>query len=146
MVENYSQSAGSHLLLYDGVCGLCNRLNAFVLKRDRKAQFRFASLQSDTGQKLLRRYDRNPQDLDTFYVVADYGSKSPILMERASAGLFVLKTLGGPWRWAGILGVLPDSILNFGYDCLARSRYRIFGKYDQCKLPSAEHRERFIDV
>jgi len=146
MVETQPQSPGSHLLLYDGVCGLCNRLNAFVLKRDRKAQFRFASLQSHTGQQLLRQYGRNPHDLDTFYVIANYGSASPLLMERAGAGLFVLKTIGGPWRWTAVFGVLPDSLLNFGYDCLARSRYRLFGKYDQCMMPSAEHRERFIDV
>jgi len=60
--------------------------------------------------------------------------------------LFVLKTLGIPWSWAGIIGVLPDSLLNFGYDSLAHNRYRIFGKYDQCKLPSAEDRKRFIDL
>ena len=134
------------LLLYDGICGLCNRLNAFVLKRDRKAQFRFASLQSQTGQQLLRQYGRDPRDLDTFYVIANHDSGSPLLMERAGAGLFVLKTLGGPWRWTGVFGVLPDSLLNFAYDCLARRRYRLFGKYDQCMMPTAEHRERFIDV
>jgi len=146
MVQTRPQSPGSHLLLYDGVCGLCNRLVAFVLKRDRKAQFRFASLQSNTGQRLLREFGRNPHDLDTFYAVADYGSETPLLLDRARAGLFVLKTLGGAWRGAGIFGVLPDSMLNFAYDCVARSRYRIFGKYDQCKLPSAAHRERFIDI
>jgi len=146
MTKAHLQSAGSHLILYDGVCGLCNRLNAFVLKHDRKAHFRFASLQSAKVQSLLRQYCRNPDDLDTFYVIANYDSGSSLLFERARAGLFVLKTLGGPWRWAGILGVLPDSLLNLGYDCLARSRYRIFGKYEQCMLPSAADRERFIDV
>jgi predicted DCC family thiol-disulfide oxidoreductase YuxK len=146
MINAYLQFAGSHLILYDGVCGLCNRLNAFVLKHDRKAHFRFASLQSALGQSLLRRYGLNPVDLDTFYVITNYDSGSALLFERARAGLFVLKTLGSPWRWAAILGILPDSLLNFGYDCLARNRYRIFGKYEQCMVPSAADRERFIDV
>ena len=146
MDKAFVPSAGSHLILYDGVCGLCNRLNAFVLKHDQKAQFKFASLQSASGQALLRRYGRNPDDLDTFYVIANYGSDSALLYQRARAGLFVLKTRGVPWSWAGVLGILPDSLLNFGYDRLARNRYRIFGKYEQCMLPSAAHRERFIDV
>jgi predicted DCC family thiol-disulfide oxidoreductase YuxK len=146
MVKTQPQAPGSHLLLYDGVCGLCNRGVAFVLKRDGKAQFRFASLQSNTGQQLLRKYGRDAHDLDTFYVIANQDSGTPLLMDRARAGLFVLKTLGGAWRCAGILGVLPDSMLNFAYDCIARRRYRIFGKYDRCVLPRAEHRERFIDI
>lgn len=146
MATQKQQSAVSHLILYDGVCGLCNRLNAFVLKHDKTGQFRFASLQSATGQSLLRQFNRNPDNLDTFYVVANYGSGSGIPIERARAGLFVLKTLGSPWRWAGVFGILPDSLLNFAYDTVARKRYRLFGKSEQCMMPSAEHRERFIDV
>jgi predicted DCC family thiol-disulfide oxidoreductase YuxK len=140
------QPVGSHLILYDGVCGLCNRFVSFVLKHDTKAQFRFASLQSARGQSLVWRYKRSTQDLDTVYVVTNYDAGPTEMLERARAGLFVLKALGGPWRWAGILGFLPNALLDFGYDCIARYRYRIFGKYDRCMLPSAEHRERFIDV
>ena len=146
MVQTHPQSPVSHLLLYDGVCGLCNGLVAFVLKRDMKARFRFASLQSATAQSLLREFGRNSQDLDTVFVIANYGSGSPLLLERARAGLFVLKTLGAPWRWLDVFEFLPDSILNSGYNFIARRRYRIFGKYDQCLLPNAEQRERFIDV
>jgi predicted DCC family thiol-disulfide oxidoreductase YuxK len=146
MAEGSPQAAKSHLILYDGVCGLCNRLNAFVLKHDTKAHFRFASLQSVGGRALLRQWGRNPDDLDTFYVLANFSSESARLFERAQAGLFVLKTLGRPWSWAGVLGVLPRSLLDYGYDAIAHNRYRIFGKYDRCMLPSAEHRGRFIDV
>jgi len=146
MATQMLQSSGSHLILYDGVCGLCNRFNAFVLKHDRKRNFRFASLQSATGQSFLRRFHRNPGKLDTVYVVPNYESGSGLSLERARAALFVLKMLGSPWSWVGIFGILPDSLLNFGYDCLARNRYRIFGRYDQCMIPSVEDRERFIDV
>ena len=146
MLRENLQSAGPHLILYDGVCGLCNRFVSFVLKHDTKAQFRFASLQSALGQSLLRRYERNTHDLDTVYVVTNYDADPTEMLERARAGLFVLKTLGGLWQWAGILGLFPNSLLDFGYDCIARYRYRIFGKYDRGLLPSGEHRERFIDV
>src|SRR5882672_6062072 len=123
MATQKLQSAGSHLILYDGVCGLCNRLNAFVLKHDRTGQFKFASLQSATGRTLLRQFNRNPNILDTFYVVTNYNTGSGTPIERARAGLFVLKTLGSPWSWAGIFGILPDSLLNFAYDFIARRRY-----------------------
>ena len=146
MPRNKLQSAGPHLILYDGVCGLCNRLNAFVLTHDKNTYFRFASLQSATGQACLRQFRKTPDTLDTFYVVTNYESESGTSLERAAAALFVLKTLGSPWNWAGIIGILPDSLLNFAYDCIARHRYRIFGKYEQCVMPSAEERERFIDL
>src|SRR4029079_2863345 len=88
------QSAGPHLILYDGVCGLCNRLNAFVLKHDKNARFRFASLQSARGQSYLRQFNRNPDDLDTFYVIANYESKAAVPIERAAAGLVVFTLTG----------------------------------------------------
>jgi len=140
------QSPGSHVILYDGVCGLCNRLNLFVLKHDKQAHFRFASLQSATGQALLRKYGRHPEALDTFYVIADFGSGAGSLAERARAALFVMKVLGSPWSWAGVFRVLPDRLLDSGYDFVARHRYRIFGKTDRCMLPSIENQDRFIDV
>lgn len=138
------QSAGPHLILYDGVCGLCNRFVSFVLAHDKNAHFRFASLQSATGQARLRQIGKNPDSLDTLYVLPNYESGSAF--ERARAGLFVLKTLGMPWSLAEIFGILPDSLLNFAYDCLAHYRYRIFGRYEQCRLPAAEDRKRFIDI
>jgi len=146
MLQRDRQQAGSHLILYDGVCGLCNRLNAFVLKHDKRAVFHFASIQSPKGRSILNQHGRNPDDLDTFYLIADYKSAAPQVMERAQAGLFVLKVIGAPWSLAGLVGFLPSRLLNFGYDCIATNRYRIFGKYDQCVLPAVEHQERFIDL
>jgi predicted DCC family thiol-disulfide oxidoreductase YuxK len=140
------QLAGPHLILYDGVCGLCNRFTTFVLTHDKKARFRFASLQSATGQTWLRRLSKNPDILDTLYVVPNYESQSGTSLERARGLLFVLETLGSPWRWAGIFGILPDPLLNFAYDSIARNRYRIFGRYEQCMVPNGESRERFIDI
>lgn len=137
---------GDHLLLYDGVCGLCNRLNQFVLPRDTAGVFAFASLQSGAGRSALARFGKNSDDLNTFYVVTNYRSDAPGLLSKAAAGLFVMKVLGAPWRWLGVFGVLPQSLLNVGYDLIARNRYRLFGRFDTCLLPTAEYRQRFLDV
>jgi predicted DCC family thiol-disulfide oxidoreductase YuxK len=138
--------AAEHLLLYDGVCGLCNRLNQFVLPRDRAGVFAFASLQSGLGRSTLARFGQRAEDLTTFYVVKNYRADSPALLSRSAAGLFVMKQLGEPWRWLSLFGVLPSGLLNLGYDLIARNRYRLFGRSDVCLLPSAEYRQRFLDV
>jgi predicted DCC family thiol-disulfide oxidoreductase YuxK len=140
------QARGEHLILYDGVCGLCNRLTQFVLRRDARAVFDFASLQSPTARSVLQQLGGNAESLDTVYVVVNYRSESPALLSKAGAASFVLKTLGirGPLAWA--LRVLPDGLLNLGYDLIARNRYRVFGKFETCILPSAEFKKRFIDI
>jgi predicted DCC family thiol-disulfide oxidoreductase YuxK len=134
-----------HLILYDGVCGLCNKWVGQILPRDPKGLFRFAALQSETGQSLLRRYGKNPEVLDTIYVVVDYKSNAPQLLDRARAALFVIGNLESPWRLLRHFGILPKFLLDAGYSLVARSRYRLFGRYDQCALPPAEHRQRFIE-
>lgn len=137
---------GEHLILYDGVCGLCNRLNQFVLRRDARAAFDFASLQSPTARSVLPRLGGHAESLDTVYVVVNYRSEAPALLSKAVAASFVLRTLGirGPLSWA--FRVLPDGLLNLGYDLVARNRYRVFGKSETCITPSAEFRQRFIDL
>jgi predicted DCC family thiol-disulfide oxidoreductase YuxK len=141
-----ASTAGQHLILYDGVCGLCNRLNQFVLPRDPGGLFDFASLQSETGRSIVKRFGRNPDDLDTFYVVTNYRTGSPALLAKAYAGLFVMKMIGPPWSWLGVLRLLPRALLDWGYDLTARYRYRLFGRFDSCLLPRPEHRNRFIDI
>jgi predicted DCC family thiol-disulfide oxidoreductase YuxK len=137
---------GEHLILYDGVCGLCNRLNQFVLLRDTRAVFDFASLQSNTGRSVLQRYGRNPEALTTFYVVENYRSESPALLSKGSAVSFVMRTLEGDRWWLPAFRIVPNALLNLGYGLIARNRYRVFGRYESCPAPSAEFRERFIDV
>jgi len=137
---------GSHLILYDGVCGLCNRLNRFVLKRDPAAVFQFASLQSRLGQSLLKADGLDADNLETLYVVANYGSESPVLLSKSQAAFFILKTLGGPWRVVTILGILPWRLLDWVYDLIARNRYTVFGRYQTCPIPSPEYKSRFVDI
>jgi predicted DCC family thiol-disulfide oxidoreductase YuxK len=137
---------GEHLVLYDGVCGLCNLLNHFVLARDTRAVFDFAALQGAVGRSVLAGFGRNPEDLNTFYLVTNYRSESPALLSKASAALFVMKKLGAPWRWLGFFGVFPNALLDRAYDLIARYRYRLFGRYESCLVPIAEYRKRFIDL
>ncbi len=133
-----------HLLLYDGVCGLCDRLVQFVLRHDRADRFRFAALQSPLAGNLLRGYGRDAADLDTVYVIARHGEPTAKLLSKGRAVLFVLAELGGIWRLASVLRVLPRPLLDFGYDQIARRRYRWFGRYDACPLPTPATRAKFL--
>jgi predicted DCC family thiol-disulfide oxidoreductase YuxK len=135
-----------HLLLYDGVCGLCDRLVQAVLARDRGAVFQFASLQSPAAKAVLGQFGQNPDELNTLYVIVNYQSAAPKLVSKGNAALFVSETLGWPWRAARVLGVLPHGLLDWGYDLIARHRYRMFGRYDQCVIPQPEHRGRFVET
>jgi predicted DCC family thiol-disulfide oxidoreductase YuxK len=137
---------GQHLVLYDGVCGLCNGVNRFILARDLGQRFHFASLQSAAAAVTLAPFGVNPRDLDTIYVVANYQTAAPTLLRKSRAVLFALRQLGWPWRAAGLLAILPDRMRDTLYDLVARYRYRLFGRHDQCPIPPLEHRRRFIDV
>ena len=135
------------LILYDGVCGLCNRGVRFVLKRDRNGLFRFAPLQSSASRKILSQYGVEPDALDTFYVVVDLGKASERLLSRSAAALHIAARLGGAWKLAAAaLRILPSGMRDRLYDLVARHRYRFFGKYQTCPLPEARYRERFIDA
>lgn len=132
------------VLLYDGVCGLCNHLVHFVLKHDRRAQFRFASLQSAYAIRILQPQDFDPHDLDTVYVVQVSGLR---ISARSDAVIFVLRELGGLWAAVGVvLGILPKSLRDWGYGVVARRRYRVFGKYESCPLPDKKYQDRFLDA
>jgi predicted DCC family thiol-disulfide oxidoreductase YuxK len=149
------------ILLYDGVCGLCNRLNQFVLRRDPQGIFRFASLQSPLTGRILARHGEDASDLDTVYVVLNYqlekrcategasrhGEPEERLLARSDAVIFVLEQLGGVWALAARLAqLLPRWLRDGAYRVVARHRYRIFGRYETCLVPDAQNRERFLDV
>lgn len=133
------------LVLYDGVCGLCNGLNQFLLKRDRRDHFRFATLQSELAATLLKGYGVDAIDLDTVYVVADYEQRTQQLLARSDAILHVLMQLGGLWSLLRIASVLPKSLRDGLYNVVARNRYRFFGKYDVCLMPEERYRRKFLD-
>ena len=135
------------IILYDGVCGLCNRLNQFVLRRDSDAIFRFASLQSALAARILSRHSADPQDLDTVYVVLNHELPDERLLPRSDAIIFVLKRLRGFWKLLGfLLQHLPRVLRDAAYRLVARNRYRIFGRFETCMLPGPENRNRFLDI
>jgi predicted DCC family thiol-disulfide oxidoreductase YuxK len=134
------------LVLYDGVCGLCNRLIQFLLKRDKHDRLRFASLQSGLAEDLLKRHDADAKDLDTVYVVIDHGQPTERLLARSDAILYLLTQLDGIWRLGGIGRVIPGALRNVAYNLVARNRYRIFGKYESCMLPDPKHHHKFLEV
>jgi len=133
------------IILYDGVCGLCNRLNRFVLARDPAGRFRFAALQSAIAAEILTRHGRDPRDLDTLYLVLAPGRPEERLLRKSDAALRILRELGGGWRLAGVLRVVPRTIRDLGYDLVAHTRYRLFGRYAACPLPDPRYRARFLD-
>jgi len=141
-----SKTEPNPIVLYDGVCGLCNHLVQFILKRDTRDRFRFASLQSDFAQQLMTRHGVDPHDLDTVYVVKDHGQTNERLLARSDAILFMLSQLGGIWKLSGVGRVLPGAVRDAVYKIVARNRYRVFGKHESCMLPEPKHRAKFLDV
>lgn len=139
------RNAHAHLVLYDGVCGLCNWLLQFVLTHDRQRAFKFASLQSATGRAIVERAGGDPDDLNAVYAVANYGTAGARTMTKSRAALFVARELGWPWTLTRSIGLLPTLVLDRIYDVIARYRYRVFGRFDQCLAPRPEFRDRFVD-
>jgi predicted DCC family thiol-disulfide oxidoreductase YuxK len=134
------------IVLYDGVCGLCNRLTQFLLKRDHKDRLRFASLQSEFAAAILKRHSKDPEDLDTVYVVKDYNQTNEKLLARSDAILYLGQQIGGIWSVAGLGKVLPRFLRDWIYNLVARNRYRVFGKYESCMMPDPKYRRKFLDI
>jgi len=140
------ESNSKPIVLYDGVCGLCNRLNQFLLKRDPHDRFRFASLQSEFARALLARHGADSRDLNTFYVVIDHGEPSERVLDRSDGIIYMLTQLGGLWSLAGAAKILPKALRDGMYRIVARNRYRVFGKHESCMMPDPLHRHKFLDA
>ena len=138
--------SGGAILLYDGVCGLCNRLVRFLFARDRSANLRFAPLQSGFAVKALVRHGLDPARVDTVYLMTEPGTAAERMQSKSRAVLAALGELGGAWRLAGVLRIIPGPLRDAVYDLVARSRYRVFGRSDRCVLPPPEMRGRFLDL
>jgi predicted DCC family thiol-disulfide oxidoreductase YuxK len=134
------------IVLYDGVCGLCNRAVQFLLKRDRRDRLQFASLQSDLAAKVLNRHGIDPKGLDTVYAVLNYGEPNETLLAKGDAFLFFAGVTGGLWSVARAGKIIPRPVRDWLYDFVARHRYQVFGKSESCMLPDPEQRHKFLEV
>jgi predicted DCC family thiol-disulfide oxidoreductase YuxK len=135
------------IILYDGVCGLCNRAIQFVLRRDKADRFRFAPLQSAFAANLLRRHGFHPETLDTMYVVLHHDLPEERLAARSDAVITILRELPAAWPALGaLLSILPRPLRDWGYTLVARHRYRLFGRFEACQIPNARNRWKFLDL
>lgn len=127
------------IILFDGVCNLCNWSVQFIIKRDPKAYFRFASIQSTTGKQLLQERGVHAQDINSFVLI-----EGQSCLMRSDAALGVAKNLAGLWSLLIVLYIIPHAIRDLGYDLIARNRYKWFGKQNSCMIPSKELLDRFL--
>ncbi|MGO1752464.1 MAG: thiol-disulfide oxidoreductase DCC family protein [Psychroflexus sp.] len=128
------------IVLFDGVCNLCHNAVQFIIKRDPKDKFVFASLDSEIGEKLLsdRHIDRSKIDSIVLIIPDDaYFIKS-------DAALEISKSLSSIYPIFSYFSILPQAFRDFVYDLIAKNRYRIFGKKEECPLPSPAQREKFL--
>lgn len=141
-----AQATGHALILYDGGCGLCNRIVWFVLRHDAAGRFWFCALQDPMAGRILASHGLDAAKLDTFCLVNNPFSSGEQVLVSSTAAVGVLLELGGWWRLLGkIIRFVPRPLRDFGYRAVARVRYRVFGRVNACPLPSAAQRERFLE-
>lgn len=128
------------VLLFDGVCNLCNTSVKWVLLRDKKGEFKFAAIQSEAGQSLLKSFGLDNQPLESVILIS--GRQAYI---KSDAAIKVASKLGGIWTIALVFRLVPRPVRDAIYDWVAKNRYRWFGKQGQCLLPQPEWKDRFLN-
>jgi predicted DCC family thiol-disulfide oxidoreductase YuxK len=128
------------IILFDGVCNLCSGTVKFIIKRDKKSIFKFASLQSNFGQNFLIKFNLPVSDFNTFVLI-----ENEKLYIKSKAAFKVIGEFGGFWKILLIFRILPTFISDFFYDIVSKYRYKIFGKKESCMIPDDNILERFIN-
>jgi predicted DCC family thiol-disulfide oxidoreductase YuxK len=128
------------ILLFDGVCNLCNQSVQFIINRDKAELFQFAALQSEVGKALLQKHQLPAEQLDTVVLIMDNKAYT-----RSDAALQVLRQLGMPWSLGTVFFVLPKGLRDLVYNYIAKNRYRWFGHQESCMMPTADLKRRFLD-
>lgn len=129
------------VLLFDGVCNLCNGAVNFIIDRDPRQHFRFAALQSDFGQEKLGELGFNTEEFDSL-VLLSQGK----VYKKSTAALRIARKLNGLWPLLYIFMIVPPFIRHWVYDLIGKNRYRWWGKRDSCRMPTPELRQRFVDA
>lgn len=126
------------VILFDGVCNFCDASVQFILNRDPKGIFQFASLQSEAGQNLVKKHNV-PADVDSMILIED-----DKVYYKSTAALRISRHLQGAWKWLYGLIIIPSPIRNIVYDLIAKNRYKWFGQKESCMLPPPNIRKRFL--
>lgn len=127
------------VVLFDGVCNLCNSSVNWIIDHDKEGKFKFASLQSVYGQNVVKQFNLSGEYMDTVLLLD--GDK---LYKRSDAVLRIAKHIGGIYSLAYVFVIIPAFIRNFFYNFVARNRYRWFGKQDACRIPNPELKAKFL--
>ena len=127
------------LLLFDGVCNLCNSSVQFIIRHDPEQKFLFASLQSDKGQEILKELGLNAKEFNSLILIEN--GKAYM---RSTGALRIARHLSGLWKFLYIFIIIPSFIRDFLYNFVAHNRYRFFGKKDHCMIPTPELKARFL--
>ena len=128
------------IVLFDGVCNFSNSSVQFIIRNDKTNSLKFASLQSEIGQRLITTYNLS-KELDSVIFIEN--NQAYI---KSKAALKIANYFGGFWKIFQVFNIIPSFIRDFFYDIIANNRYKWFGKKDSCMLPSPEVRSRFLDV
>lgn len=134
-------NSNKKIILFDGVCNLCNSSVQFVIKRDYQDIFRYAALQSEVGKKLLLERNIDPLDIDSIILI----DPNIAYYTKSTAALEIGKNLKGISTLSSILLWLPESLRNIVYDFIARNRYKWYGKKESCMVPTAELKSKFLN-
>lgn len=134
---------GQPVLLYDGLCGFCDRTVQFILTRDPGGRMHFAPLQGEYARQVLAEHPPL-RDIDSLILI-EAVAEPHLALVRSDAVLAIAGYLGWPWRAVASFRIVPRALRDWAYDFFARHRYRLFGRYEACPLPSPDVRARFID-
>ena len=127
------------ILLFDGVCNLCNSSVLFVIKRDPKDRFRFTPLQSEVGRHLVEKYQIDTSKTDSVILIENGKAHT-----KSSAGLRIARGLSGAWPLFFGFWIIPKFLRNWIYDFIARNRYKWYGKKESCMIPTPELKAKFL--
>ena len=130
------------LILFDGICNLCNSSVLYVIKRDKNDKFLFAPLQSDIGSEVIREFNIDTSKTDSILL---YKPETNTLKDKSSAAIHIAKHLGFPSNLLAVFFIIPTFIRNWVYDYVAKNRYKWYGKKDACMIPTPELKAKFIE-
>ncbi len=127
------------IIVFDGLCNLCESSVYFVIRRDKRRKFRFALAQSRVGIDLQSQYGINALDLETMVLIKD-----GVAYTKSGAAIEIAKNLDGHWKILASVKAVPKPVRDWAYSKIARNRYRWFGKKASCMIPSIDIRSRFL--